>query len=166
MKKTCSEASRIVPIRCRFEKGKRTSGSGRYFAIASTMNAPAQDIQIRTKDFALRIIRLSASIPNTSIGRILSRQVTRSGTSVGAHVREGRRSRSDAEMLSKIDVALQELEETRYWMELLAESGMLAPARLIDLQNEASQLTAILVTSAKTLKSRRPYKLASPKRTD
>ncbi len=130
------------------------------------MPPPAHDIQIRTKDFALRIIRLAASIPDTPIGRVLGRQIIRSGTSVGAHVREGRRSRSDPEMLSKIEVALQELEETRYWMELLSEAGMLASTRLADLQNEASQLTAILVTSAKTLKSRRADKFASSRRQD
>lgn len=118
------------------------------------MKLPARDILTRTKDFALRIIRLSASIPDTPVGRIMLRQIVRSGTSVGAHVREARRSRTDAEMISKIDVALQELEETRYWLELLGESGLLLPMRLVAVQDEASQLTAILVTSARTLKSR------------
>lgn len=64
-------------------------------------------------------------------------------------------------MISKIDVALQELEETRYWMELLVESGLIVPERLHDLQDEATQLTAILVASVRTLKSRRPYKAGS-----
>lgn len=118
------------------------------------MKLPARDILTRTKDFALRIIRLSASIPDTPVGRIKLRQIVRSGTSVGAHAREARRSRTDAEMISKIDVALQELEETRYWLELLGESGLLLPMRLVAVQDEASQLTAILVTSARTLKSR------------
>ena len=79
----------------------------------------------------------------------------RSGTSVGAQLREGKRSRSDAEMISKTESALQELEETAYWLELLAESGMVDAKKLTGLRNEADQLTAILVTSAKSLKTRR-----------
>ena len=79
----------------------------------------------------------------------------RSGTSVGAQLREGKRSRSDAEMISKTESALQELEETAYWLELLAESGMVDAKKLTGLRNEADQLTAILVTSTKSLKTRR-----------
>ncbi len=71
-------------------------------------------------------------------------------------MREGKRSRSDAEMISKTESALQELEETAYWLELLAESGMVDSKKLAGLRNEADQLTAFLVTSAKTLKARNP----------
>jgi len=87
---------------------------------------------------------------------VIGRQVLRLGTSVGAQLREGKRSRSDAEMISKTESALQELEETAYWLELLAESGMVDAKKLTGLRNEADQLTAILVTSAKSLKTRRP----------
>lgn len=79
----------------------------------------------------------------------------RSGTSVGAHVWEGKRSRSDAEMISKTEGALQELEETTYWLELLTASGIVSAERVSDLSEEAHQLTAILITSARTLKGRR-----------
>jgi four helix bundle protein len=109
----------------------------------------------RTKLFALRIIRLYSSLPKTSEAQVIGKQLLRSGTAVGGQVREGNRSRSDAEMISKTEGALQELEETMYWLELLADAGILKAERLADLLNEADELTAILVTSVKTLKSRR-----------
>ncbi len=82
----------------------------------------------RTKAFALRIVRLYAALPKTTEAQVIGKQVLRSGTSVGAHVREGKRSRADAEMISKTEGALQELEETGYWLELLADSGIVKPA--------------------------------------
>ena len=112
------------------------------------------DILYRSKLFALRMIRLYSSLPKTIEAQIIGKQILRSGTSVGAHLREGKRSRSIAEMISKTEGALQELEETRYWIELLSDSGIVKAERLFDLMNEADELTAILVTSAKTLKNR------------
>ena len=112
-------------------------------------------IMERSKDFALRIIRLYASLPKTTEGQVLGNQLLRSGTSVGAHIHEAKRSRSDAEMISKTESAMQELEETLYWLELLAESGIVKAEKLSALMNESDELLAILVTSAKTLKSRK-----------
>ena len=109
----------------------------------------------RMKAFAVRIIRLYTALPKTTEAQVLGRQILRSGTSVGAHIREGKRSRSDAEMISKTEGALQELEETVYWLELLSESGIVDTEKLTGLADEADELTAILVTSAKTLKSRK-----------
>ena len=110
------------------------------------------DILERTKLFSLRVIRMHSSLPETTESRVIGKQILRSGTSVGAHVREGKRSRSKAEMISKTEVALQELEETIYWMELLVESGIVKARRLSELMREADELMAILVTSVKTLK--------------
>jgi four helix bundle protein len=87
----------------------------------------------RTKLFALRIIRLYSSLPKTTESQVIGKQVLRSGTSVGAHLREGKRSRSDAEMISKTEGALQELEETIYWLELLAAAGIVKAERLSEL---------------------------------
>lgn len=86
---------------------------------------------------------------------MIGKQVLRSATSVGAHLREGRRSRSDAELISKIGGALQELDETGYWLELLGESGIMKVDRLEPLLTEVSELTAILVTSVKNVKARK-----------
>ena len=112
------------------------------------------DLVLRTKKFALRIIRLHESLPTHGAGKVLGHQVLRSGTSVGAQYRKARRARSDAEFVSKIQSALQELEETAYWLELLAESEIVAAEKLAQLQAETNELTAMLTASAKTVKRR------------
>jgi four helix bundle protein len=114
-----------------------------------------RDIGDRTKAFALRVIRLYVALPKTTEAEVLGKQVLRSETSVGAHIREGRRARSDAEMISKIEGSLQELDETTYWMELLSESGIVEDTFLRLLLDEAEEIAAILVTSIRTLKSRK-----------
>jgi four helix bundle protein len=106
----------------------------------------------RTKLFALRIIKLYASLPKSTEAQVLGKQVLRSGTSVGAHYREGKRARSLAEFISKIEGALQELDETIYWLELLSESGIVPEVKLANLKNEAEELMKMLVSSAKTAK--------------
>ena len=105
--------------------------------------------------FALRIIKLYASLPKSTEAQVLGKQVLRSGTSVGAHQREARRARSTAEFISKVEGALQELDETIYWLELLSESRIVSEARLGSLKSEAEELMKILVTSAKTAKKNR-----------
>ncbi len=109
----------------------------------------------RTKAFALRVIRVYLSLPKTELARILGRQVVRSGTSPGAHCREAFRARSDAEMISKLETALQELDETTYWLELLIDSEIVSLRKLEPLLNEANELIAILVASVRTVKRRR-----------
>lgn len=112
------------------------------------------DLKTRTKHFALRIIRMYSALPKTTEAQVLGKQVLRSGTSVGAHYREGSRARSDAEFISKIEGALQELEETQYWLELIMEAGIFELSRLRPLYDEAIELTAILVTTVKNAKNR------------
>ena len=113
------------------------------------------EILRRTKAFARRIIKLYCALPKSTEAQVIGKQVLRSGTSVGAHVREGKRSRSDAEMVSKSESALQELEETLYWLELLVDSGIVKAERLTALIAEADEIIAMLVVSVKTLKKRR-----------
>ena len=111
-----------------------------------------RDLKRRTKDFALGVIRLYASLGTNGASGVIGRQLLRSATSVGAQYREAARARSAAEFISKIESATQELDETMYWMELLEESE-LVPARLLEgLKQEAEELTKILVTSALTAK--------------
>jgi four helix bundle protein len=93
-------------------------------------------------------------LPKTTEAQVLGKQALRSGTSVGANYREATRARSTAEFVSKVGVGLQELEETDYWLELLADSDIVPEARLTDLRNELNELTAILVSSIKTAKKR------------
>ena len=118
------------------------------------MNADS-DLQEHTKKFALRIIRLYSALPRTTLGQVIGRQVLRSGTSVGAQYRECCRARSPAEFVSKIESALQELEETAYWLELIVESGLKESRLLDDIRDEANQLSAMLAASAITAKRNR-----------
>ncbi len=108
----------------------------------------------RTKKLAVRIIRLYGSLPKTSVAQVLGKQLLRSGTSVGAHFREASRARSNAEFISKIEVGLQELDESLYWMELLLESEIFPKTKLADLMQETDELIAILATCAKNAKAR------------
>jgi four helix bundle protein len=113
------------------------------------------DLRQRTKQFALRIIRLYKALPKTVEAQVIAKQVLRSGTSVGAQYREGTRWRSTPEFISKIESSTQELEETMYWMELLVEGGFVSASKLELLQKEANELMAILVTSVKRVKARK-----------
>ena len=109
---------------------------------------------MRTRSFALRIVRLYTSLPKMAEAQILGKQLLRSGTSVGAHYHEATRSRSNAEFISKIEAGLQELEET-VGLNLLIDSGIVKKAQVSDLCDEANELMAILVASVKTVKNRR-----------
>jgi four helix bundle protein len=111
-----------------------------------------KDLRMRTKQFALRIIRLYSLLPKTTVAQILGRQLLKSGTSVGAQYREAARSRSRAEFVSKIESSSQELEETFYWLELLSESGTISVEDSSSLLKEANELMAILVSSVRTAK--------------
>src|SRR5215213_618992 len=97
---------------------------------AVTGGRAKEDLSARTKDFALRVVRLLCALPKTTEAQVLGKQVLRSGTSVGAHYREAMRARSTAEFISKIEGGLQELEETSYWFELIADAGILPQPRL------------------------------------
>jgi four helix bundle protein len=113
-----------------------------------------RDLITRTKDFALRIIRLYSALPRRGDAIVLGNQVLRSGTSVGAHYREARRAKSDADFISKIEGALQELDETAYWLELIGGAGILPQTRLRRLEDEAAELLAILVTIVTKVKKK------------
>ena len=113
------------------------------------------DLKDRTKQFALRIIRLYSSLPKSTEAQVIGKQALRSGTSVGAQYREAYRGRSGAEYISKVESALQELEETADWLEVLVESELVAADRLRPLQIETNELTAILVACVKTAKEKK-----------
>jgi four helix bundle protein len=115
-------------------------------------NEKPRDLKSRTKQFALRIIRLFGALPKTTEAQIMGKQVLRSGTTVGAHYREAMRARSNAVFVSKIDGGLAELEETIYWIEVLTESGIVPSSRVKSLLAEANELTAVLVACVKNAK--------------
>ncbi|MBS4097724.1 MAG: four helix bundle protein [Sulfuricella sp.] len=105
-----------------------------------------EDLRQRTKQFALRILRLFAALPKHVSAQVLGKQLLRSGTSIGANYREAYRARSKAEFIAKVGICLGEAEETSYWLELLAEGGIIAPEKLGELADECDQLIAIFVT--------------------
>jgi four helix bundle protein len=110
------------------------------------------DLRSRTKAFALRIVRLFSALPKNVEAQVIGKQLFRSGTSVGAHYREGCRARSNAEFISKLETALMELDESMYWIELLIEGKIVKSTRLDGLLGEANELTAIIVTCVKNAK--------------
>jgi four helix bundle protein len=110
------------------------------------------DLRLRTKTFALRVIRLFGALPKTIEAQVLGKQVLRSGTSVGANYREAHRGRSKAEFIAKAGDCLREIEETAYWLELLVESKIVSPEKLASLQQETDELIAIFVTIIKKAK--------------
>jgi four helix bundle protein len=121
--------------------------------MEATMVQYDSDLRVRTRDFALRIIRLSGRLPKTTEASILGRQVLRSGTSVGANYREAYRGRSKAEFIAKCGDSLRELEETGYWLELLVEAKIMPAKNLSALRQECDELTAIFVTIIKKSRS-------------
>jgi four helix bundle protein len=111
-----------------------------------------EELKDRTKKFAIRIIKLVRVLPRTLDGRAIGNQLLRSGTSVAANYRATCRARSHAEFKSKLGVVVEEIDETVFWLELIAESEILPARRLKDLQAEALELFRIFVRSQLTAK--------------
>jgi four helix bundle protein len=119
-----------------------------------TRNAEnTRDLRERTKSFALQVIEMYSNLPKSPQAQVLGNQVLRSGTSVGANYREAWRARSRAEFIAKLGDCLKELDETAYWLELLAESHIVPSSNLNALRDERNQLIAIFTTSVKTSKN-------------
>ncbi|HYY29614.1 MAG TPA: four helix bundle protein [Chthoniobacterales bacterium] len=112
------------------------------------------DLPQRTKQFALMVIRLFGSLPKRTEAQILGAQLLRSGTGAGANYREAHRARSKAEFIAKCGDALRELEESSYWMELLAEGNIVQSEALLQIVQECNELTAIFVTIINRAKRR------------
>src|SRR3972149_10205442 len=110
----------------------------------------SRELSQRTKQLALRVIRLVAQVPKDRSGDVIGRQLLRSGTSVGADYREAIRVTSKKHFASTIAIALREADETLYWLELLAESGLVKRELLAGLIDECNQLVAIFAASVKT----------------
>jgi four helix bundle protein len=108
----------------------------------------------RTKAFVLRIIKMYCRLPKTTEAQVLGKQVLRAGTSVAANYREASRARSSAELVAKLGLVEQELDETLLWLELLVESGIVSNAKMSALWQEADALLRMTVTAIKTAKKR------------
>ncbi|MDY0169322.1 MAG: four helix bundle protein [Thermoguttaceae bacterium] len=121
----------------------------------------SDQLRNRTKQFALRVIKLAAAMPHTRAGDVLGRQILRSGTSIGANYREALRASSRRHFTTTLEIAIREADETLYWLELLGESGIVKPSRLSDLSRECDELIAIL--TATVVSTKRQLKTANPK---
>jgi four helix bundle protein len=110
------------------------------------------ELRDRTKQFALRIIKLYASLPHSNEAQVIGKQLLRSGTSVAANYREALRGRSRTEVKSKLGIVEQELDESMLWLELLSESGIFPHERLAPLVTETDELLRIIVTSITRLR--------------
>lgn len=108
------------------------------------------ELKSRTKQFALRVMKMVGALPNDSVGRAIGNQLVRSGTSVGANYRAACRGRSKPEFVAKLGVVIEEADESGYWMELIIEGELLPPEKVESLLDEANQLTAIMVASRKS----------------
>ncbi|MCH8968849.1 MAG: four helix bundle protein [Planctomycetes bacterium] len=108
------------------------------------------DFKLRTRQFALRAIKLVEALPKGRSADVISRQLLRSATSVGANYRAACRARSTAEFLSKMGIVEEEADECVYWLELVADSELLPETRLQEILDEANQIVAVTVASIKT----------------
>ena len=113
----------------------------------------ADDLKIRTRQFALRVLKLVDALPNSRSGRIIAGQLGRAGTSVGANYRAACRARSKKEFVAKIGIVEEEADECEYWFELTMESGTLPERKIIHLHQEATELRRIMAASAKSARA-------------
>ena len=112
-----------------------------------------KELKKRTKQFALRIIRLVNALPKNIVGQSIGKQLIRSGTSVGANYRSACRGRSKAEFVAKSGIVEEEAGESAFWMELIIEGGLLEKKLVEPLLKEADELVAIMVASRKSARS-------------
>jgi four helix bundle protein len=111
------------------------------------------DLQNRTMQLALRVIRLVESLPPSEVGKVIGRRLLRCGTSVGANYRTAKRAKSRADMLNKLKIVEEEADETLYWLELLVKGEIVSAKKLEPLHQEVGEILAMTVSSIKTLRT-------------
>lgn len=117
------------------------------------MNTKSTDLRVRTKEFAIRVIRLVDSLPNRRSCEVIGKQLLRCATSVGANYRAACRGRSTAEFCAKLGIVEEEADESAYWMELLIEAGVIRQELIDELLTEAREITAMIVASIRTARA-------------
>ena len=108
----------------------------------------------RTKQVALRIIRLVEALPPSRTGDVIGKQLLRSGTSIGANYRAACRGKSRADVAHKLTIVEEEADESLYWIELLVDAGLMTQRRVGGLATELSEILAMTVASIKTIRRR------------
>src|SRR5210317_78326 len=112
----------------------------------------AKELEQRTRRFAVNMIRLSITLPNTPEGKIVRNQLTKAGTSIGANYREANRSRSKADFKNKIKICESEASETVYWLEIIKSLNWIDEDHIKLIIDEAIELLALFSSIGKTLK--------------
>ena len=111
----------------------------------------SEELKKRTKKFTIEILKFLEKLPKTKAGAVIEYQLAKSGTSVSANYRSACRSRTDADFASRITICEEEADECCFWLELLAQSGMIKREDVKQLWKEANELTAIFAASAITV---------------
>ena len=116
------------------------------------MNPTAEALRQRSFDFSVRIVALARLLSQSQTDRVLATQVLRSGTSIGANIREAQFAQSKADFVSKLSIALKEASETQYWVDLLSASGLVTKDQFTLLKADADWLVGTLVNVIKATK--------------
>jgi four helix bundle protein len=119
-------------------------------ADSATPTMKPDDLKRRTKQFALRVLKLVAALPKSLAGKTIGGQLVRAGTSVGANYRAACRARSKLEFIAKIGIVEEEADESAFWMELIIEDELLKPRLVQSLLIEANELAKIMASSRKS----------------
>jgi four helix bundle protein len=117
-----------------------------------------RDLERRTKNFALRIVRFVSGLPKSKVTDVLGYQLLKSGTSIGANYREANRAQSHDDFIHKIGIVEKEASESQYWLELIEEADIGDKEERSWLVRECSELLAIFTAMCRTAKARRAAK--------
>jgi four helix bundle protein len=115
-------------------------------------------VREKSKAFAIRIVRLSQFLQENFHEYVLSRQILKSGTSIGANIRESKNAQSISDFISKLEIALKESDETQYWLEILYETDYITKEQFDSMITDNKELTAMLVSIVKTSKQNKNNK--------
>ena len=111
-------------------------------------------LQKKSLSFAVRIVKFYRYLCKEKREFVLSKQILRSGTAIGANARESRNAQSPADFITKLTIALKEADETQYWLELLDLSEIITHEEYLSLNDDLSELVAMLTSSIKTIKNK------------
>ena len=119
------------------------------------INMDEKMFKARTKKLAVAIIKQVDKLPRSLASDVISRQVIRSGTSIGANYRAACRAKSTPDMINKMKIVEEESDETQYWLEILVEAGLVPQNQIADIYKETDEILAMTVASIKTLRTRK-----------
>ncbi len=122
----------------------------------------AEEVKRRTKQFGLRVIKLVDALPGIRSANVIGNQLLRAGTSVGANYRSALRGRSRPDFIARLGIAIEEADESLYWMEMLVEAELINSDRLNPLMQEANELISILTATVKTARSKTARNRVTP----